>query len=218
MPSVADTHYTNVDSSPPDKRIVSTATKQFKLICAEDDRPIICYLSSSTTIITVSKLCVDPRWKSSFAVEVSLGMAQATAERLDDALREESVRVLDAVVIKECTVPAIQELLQDLAELWVTSTITAKRTPFSRSALKNYDSDSVDPTPMMPVLQRLLVESSNPRISDQSTALFAVLARIEQAQTAEGKTSVVSSSSVVSATLGASKSMSPTTATLKSLL
>ncbi|KAJ7236600.1 hypothetical protein B0H12DRAFT_1238479 [Mycena haematopus] len=72
---------------------------------------------------------VDPTWKFSFAVEVSADVALPTADRLRVALNEHSIRVMDAAATKgqESPFSAMQDLLKDLAGVWVHTTLTSKR-------------------------------------------------------------------------------------------
>ncbi|KAJ6592434.1 hypothetical protein B0H19DRAFT_1245313 [Mycena capillaripes] len=101
MQSVADNRFTHAPH-PSDAQLVSAGIKQFKLICTSTERPIICSLSivdhNGDSVDEFVE--VDPRWKLSFVVEVSPQLAQSTAERLQDALNEDSVQVLNAAATK----------------------------------------------------------------------------------------------------------------------
>ncbi|KAJ7275846.1 hypothetical protein C8J57DRAFT_227134 [Mycena rebaudengoi] len=151
MRSVVDTHSAHAPHAPGEPTIDSAA-KQFKLICAGDERPIICSLSIvDQNEISVEEFAeLDPEWKISFAVEVTPQMTTATAARLEASLDQGSVRILDASVSKDQTAlsPVTQALLTELVTLWIDSTHSVQRTKIShRSTASTSSSSSVGSFP-----------------------------------------------------------------------
>ncbi|KAJ7256337.1 hypothetical protein C8J57DRAFT_1721512 [Mycena rebaudengoi] len=140
MQSVVDTQ-----SSHP---TINSAAKQFKLICADDERSMICSLS-----IYSSEL--DPEWEISFAVEVTSQITAVTAERLEVALLGSSVRILDGAVNKEQIARSLpmQALVRELATLWIDSAGTVQRPKIfhrSTASKSSFSSNGSYPRPSTP--------------------------------------------------------------------